>query len=73
MQSKTTPWKRILLSDGAKADFAAAMEKADVPDKASTAVLVETLHESQKDTEPHYTTVYLDKDDKDLTTKHIYP
>lgn len=33
----------------------------------------ETEHPSQKDSYPHYTTVYQDKDGNHITTKHVYP
>lgn len=35
--------------------------------------LSESEHPSQKDSYPHYTTVYQDDDGRHITIKHVYP
>ncbi|KAL8989677.1 MAG: hypothetical protein Q9177_001487 [Variospora cf. flavescens] len=71
--TETDSWKRLTLSANVKDGFAEAMEKADVPTNATAAILTEAEHPSQKDSYPHYTTTFVDKDGKHITTKHVYP
>ncbi|THX67950.1 hypothetical protein D6D05_09611 [Aureobasidium pullulans] len=71
--TQTSTWKRFSLSPIIQQKFVEAVKKSDIPATATTVVLVETEHPSQKDSYPHYTAICLDKDEKHLTTKHLYP
>ncbi|KAI7229211.1 hypothetical protein KC357_g8877 [Hortaea werneckii] len=71
--TKTDTWNRYNLASEVQQKFAKAMEKADIPAGATTAIMAESEHPSQKDSYPHYTTVYQDKDGNHITTKHVYP
>ncbi|KAF2109333.1 hypothetical protein BDV96DRAFT_529853 [Lophiotrema nucula] len=71
--TETDSWKRHNLTTDTQDKFAKAMEKADVPAGATTAIMTETEHPSQKDSYPHFTTVYQDDNGKHITTKHVSP
>ncbi|KAK0627074.1 hypothetical protein B0T14DRAFT_562920 [Immersiella caudata] len=71
--TETDTWKRYYLSVDVQEKFTKAMEKTDVPTGATTAIMTETEHPSNKDAYPHYTTVYQDDSGNHITTKHVYP
>ncbi|KAF1840646.1 uncharacterized protein K460DRAFT_320927 [Cucurbitaria berberidis CBS 394.84] len=71
--TETDTWKRYLLSQAIQDDFVKAVEKADIPANATTAIMTETQHPSKMDQYPHFTTVYLDANGNHITTKHVYP
>ncbi|MCJ1477645.1 hypothetical protein MMC13_006318 [Lambiella insularis] len=71
--TETDLWKRYNLATDVKEKFTKAMEKADVPAGATTAIMTESEHPSKKDSYPHYTTVYQDDNGKHVKTNHVYP
>ncbi|KAF2724744.1 hypothetical protein K431DRAFT_216969 [Polychaeton citri CBS 116435] len=71
--NETEAWRRTFLSQEMRDGFAKAMEKADIPPRATVAIMAETEHPSQKDSYPHYTVVYQDDQGNHVTTKHVYP
>ncbi|KAM5476924.1 hypothetical protein MauCBS54593_000195 [Microsporum audouinii] len=72
--TKTTVWTRILLGQAVKDNFVKAMEKAtNIPGNAHSAILAETDHPSESDMKEHFTTIFHDKDDNHIATRHIYP
>jgi hypothetical protein len=51
--------------------FSAAVEKIDVPSNTAAVILVETPHESRKDTRTHFTVVLQDNEGKHIKTENI--
>ncbi|KAG5305245.1 hypothetical protein I7I50_05579 [Histoplasma capsulatum G186AR] len=71
--TQTTAWARLLLSRNVQQNFVKAIEKADVPEGAASAILAETEHPSESDSKDHFTTVYEDENGNYISTKHVYP
>ncbi|KAK2052406.1 hypothetical protein LY76DRAFT_555751 [Colletotrichum caudatum] len=71
--TQTDSWTRYHLATDVQEKFSKAMETADVPAGATTAIMTETEHPSKKDSYPHYTTVYQNEEGEHITTKHVYP
>ncbi|OCL11111.1 hypothetical protein AOQ84DRAFT_396452 [Glonium stellatum] len=76
--TKTEAWDRTYLAQSVQEDFGKAVEKADVPAGATTAILArmensEKEHPSSSDSKNHFTTVYEDDSGNHIATKHVYP
>ncbi|OAA53581.1 hypothetical protein SPI_09288 [Niveomyces insectorum RCEF 264] len=71
--TETSNWRRVFLDQGTQDNFAAAVEKANIPEGATVAIMTETDHPSDKDSYTHFTTVFQKTNGDHVTTGHVYP